>query len=342
MKRILYFLFICVCFLSFGCARRASEPETDKKTITVAVPAAEKEIISKYLNMYKHQSDVDFKIIDVSGDDEDIHRFYVSTCMDNKFNVDVYLMEDKWVSEFAAQGYIDEISLIQHEFIPSVREAITYKDKTYAMPWYADVFTQFTKRGSGFDNQIYIGDGAEDYVLGVYSLWGKSKNLLAAVDEYEKSEKINNAGDFLGGNYSRAKGWLGQYNIMKEQNIVKASDVSIGIDENALLKTKVLAIRKGTKYKKEAQEVFELFLTDPCQKSLMTDIIAVPVLKSFYERDDLYDITPHILKISGMNFTRLKADEQYNADIKALGMIINQEAADTAKKAEIIGRLINE
>lgn len=322
----------------YGCTNMKTEKPPDKKTITVAVPAADKEVIGKYINEYKSQSDVDFKIIGVAGDSEDIHRFYVSTCMDDKFSADAYLMDDRWISEFAKCGYIEETDLSDYEFIPSVKEAVMFEEKTYAVPVYSDAYAEFTKRSNNAGKLMYIEDNTEDYFSAVQYINKKTADTEAAINQYENSYRSNNTDEFLFGEWSKARGWLGKYDIMKEHNVVKASDVSIDISENALLKTKVFAIKKGTPHKEEIKQFIKFFLSDFNQRRFMEEKTVIPVLKSFYEREDLYDIAPYIIQVRGMKFTRLKADEHYTADIKALGTVIGQNE-DVSKKLEIISRL---
>lgn len=341
MKRILLFLCVWLCILPCGCTNRALDTQGDGITLTIAVPESDKEIISKYLSEYKHQSGIDFKIIDVSGDSEDIHRFFVSTCMDNKFNVDMYLMEDKWIKEFVDCGYIDEISLSGYDFIPAVQKSITHFNKTYAVPLYADVYAEFTKRSSASDKVMFFEENTHDYIAGVYGQYSGANSLSDAVLAYEQGDRIHAPDGFLFGDFGKAVGWLGIYNTMKKQHVVEASDVSININENALLKTKAFAVCAHTKHKEEAQKVSEFFLKDKIQKSLMTDITAIPVLKSFYERDDLYDITPHVLHLDGMEFEVLENDEHYTADIRALTIVLNQPEAETEQKLALIDKLIN-
>ncbi|MBI3995558.1 MAG: ABC transporter substrate-binding protein [Nitrospirae bacterium] len=71
------------------------------------------------------------------------HQFYVISLEGRSPDFDVLAMDVIWVQEFARAGWIRDLShLLPPEdraaFFPGPVEAVTFKDRAYAVPWYID------------------------------------------------------------------------------------------------------------------------------------------------------------------------------------------------------------
>lgn len=71
------------------------------------------------------------------------HQFYVINLEGKSSDFDVMSMDVIWVPEFAKAGWLREASNLlpeneRKEFFPAPVDAVTYKGKIYAIPWYID------------------------------------------------------------------------------------------------------------------------------------------------------------------------------------------------------------
>jgi len=71
------------------------------------------------------------------------HQFYVINLEGRSPDFDVISMDVIWVPEFARAGWLKNLSNLlpedeRREFFHGPMDAVTYKDKVYAIPWYID------------------------------------------------------------------------------------------------------------------------------------------------------------------------------------------------------------
>jgi multiple sugar transport system substrate-binding protein len=81
------------------------------------------------------------EILPSSTDEQ--HQFYVINMEGGSSDFDVMSMDVIWVPEFAKAGWLRDISYLltvhdRKEFFPGPMQAVTYRDKLYAVPWYID------------------------------------------------------------------------------------------------------------------------------------------------------------------------------------------------------------
>lgn len=71
------------------------------------------------------------------------HQFYVINLEGKSADFDLLSMDVIWAPEFARAGWLRELSHLlpekeREDFFPGPMEAVTYQEKTYAIPWYID------------------------------------------------------------------------------------------------------------------------------------------------------------------------------------------------------------
>ncbi len=81
------------------------------------------------------------EILPASTDEQ--HQFYVINLEGKSSDFDVLSMDVIWVPEFARAGWLRDISHLlpedeRSEFFPGPMQAVTYKGRVYAIPWYID------------------------------------------------------------------------------------------------------------------------------------------------------------------------------------------------------------
>jgi multiple sugar transport system substrate-binding protein len=74
---------------------------------------------------------------------DDQHQFYAINLEGGSADFDVLSMDVIWVPEFARAGWLRDVSSLLGEgernaFFPGPIQAVTYKDRLYAIPWYID------------------------------------------------------------------------------------------------------------------------------------------------------------------------------------------------------------
>ncbi len=147
--RILSKIFICLLFLTLifsGCKR--SVTEKDRGTTTIVFKhgkiAGDPQLLLDIISDFeKENPDIKVKDESLPASTDEQHQFYVIN-LDGKTTVfDVLSMDVIWVQEFAMAGWLRDISsLLPLEerigFFTGPMDAVTFKDKVYAIPWYID------------------------------------------------------------------------------------------------------------------------------------------------------------------------------------------------------------
>ncbi len=77
-----------------------------------------------------------------SSSDEQ-HQFYVTNLEAKSFDFDVFSLDVIWVPEFARAGWLREVTPLlpaaeREDFFPGPVEAVQYRDRWFALPWYID------------------------------------------------------------------------------------------------------------------------------------------------------------------------------------------------------------
>ena len=135
-----------------------SENPPETREVVIVVPAEGKSIISSLISDYeKANSDISVKLINIGGATEEMRTFFVSTLMDEKFNADMMIIDDIWLSEFAGAGLVSEIEGINiDDFIPAAKNGMMYNGKVYGVSLYADVMTKFRKNKTNSHKSVYF------------------------------------------------------------------------------------------------------------------------------------------------------------------------------------------
>ncbi|MCK5504339.1 MAG: ABC transporter substrate-binding protein [Thermodesulfovibrionia bacterium] len=147
-------IFLCLILLTLtisGCKKEVTEKEVVEKKaeITIIVfkhgkiagdPQALADIIADF-----EKQNPDIKVIDeqLPASTDEQHQFYAINLAGKASEFDVISMDVIWVPEFARAGWLMDISSAlpieeRIEFFPGPMDAVTYKERIYAIPWYID------------------------------------------------------------------------------------------------------------------------------------------------------------------------------------------------------------
>jgi multiple sugar transport system substrate-binding protein len=143
-------LLIKPILLVFSCLIVSCTPsDKEKNSFTVLVfkhgkIAGDPEQLEKLLKRFEDENPgiaVKDETLPASTDEQ--HQFYVINLEGKSSDFDILSMDVIWVPEFARAGWLRNLSNLlpedeRKEFFPGPMDAVTYKDKVYAIPWYID------------------------------------------------------------------------------------------------------------------------------------------------------------------------------------------------------------
>jgi multiple sugar transport system substrate-binding protein len=145
-----YFLLIKPILLIFSCLIVSCIPANkEKNSFTVLVfkhgkIAGDPEQFERLLKRFEDENPgivVKDETLPASTDEQ--HQFYVINLEGRSPDFDILSMDVIWVPEFARAGWLRNLSNLlpeaeRKEFFPGPMDAVTYKGKVYAIPWYID------------------------------------------------------------------------------------------------------------------------------------------------------------------------------------------------------------
>jgi multiple sugar transport system substrate-binding protein len=144
------FLLIKPILLVFSCLIVSCTPankENNRFTVLVfkhGKIAGDPEQFEKLLKRFEDENPgiaVKDETLPASTDEQ--HQFYVINLEGKSSDFDILSMDVIWVPEFARAGWLRNLSNLlsedeRKEFFPGPMDAVTYKGKVYAIPWYID------------------------------------------------------------------------------------------------------------------------------------------------------------------------------------------------------------
>jgi multiple sugar transport system substrate-binding protein len=145
--------FLLFCLLSFPGCRGEKRPAGEtvivfKHGVIAGDPAHFRAILDRFESENPGIS-VRNESLPASTDEQ--HQFYVINLEGRSAEFDVLSMDVIWVPEFARAGWIRDLSHLVGEqergdFFPGPMEAVTYRDRIYAIPWYIDAGVLFYRK----------------------------------------------------------------------------------------------------------------------------------------------------------------------------------------------------
>ncbi len=308
-------LLAAVIILS-GCnsADTVSKAPVETKEIIIAIPAEGKSIISSLISDYeKTQSGISVKLINIGGTTEKIHSFFVSALMDEKFNADMLIIDDIWLSELAGAGLVSEIEGMEdYDFIPAAKKGMMYDGKDYGVSLYADVMTKFRKKRTQSDKTVYFSEDVNDVSAYIRSEIMNGETIGNSYLKYLETEKIDNISCFIEQNTEIMQGWLSNYDTMQKYYPSDSSYIEIDIDENSLIKSKLAIINSQSEVKDIAIDIIKYLLKEESQIEIMNNITSISVMSKHYSDPIMIDRFPHLSGVSGKNFGTFPFLEGYN------------------------------
>jgi multiple sugar transport system substrate-binding protein len=145
---------VFIFFFLSGCGDWGGTPE--EKTTTIVFKhgklAGDPLLFGKLLEDFeaKHPGiKVRDETLPASTDEQ--HQFYIINLEGRSTDFDVISMDIIWVPEFARAGWLRDLSPIFPEreregFFPGPMQGVTFRDKTYAIPWYIDAGLMYYRK----------------------------------------------------------------------------------------------------------------------------------------------------------------------------------------------------
>ena len=140
---LLITILLCLSVLMPACKSRPED-----KTVTLIFKhgkiAGDPEPFRELLDRFeKENPGIKVKDETLPASTDEQHQFYVINLEGKSSDFDVLSMDVIWVPEFARAGWLRDLTHLlpeskREEFFPGPMEAVTYRDKIFAIPWYID------------------------------------------------------------------------------------------------------------------------------------------------------------------------------------------------------------
>ncbi len=325
---LLAVLVIVTVFGSCGKPEEDSFTAAETEEIVVVIPSDGRSIISSLVYDYKNiRPDVSVKVVNIGGTAEEIHSFCVSTLMDEKFNADLLIIDDIWLSEFVSAGLVSDISDIsEYYFIPAAEAMMMNDGKTYGIPIYADAMADFKKYENTSGHEIYFEDDINDISAYIRSGIDKGVSADSAYQKYLQILKTDKLSDFIENDIEVMHGWLSHFDEIQKYYPKLARNIEIRLNENSLIKTKLAIINSKSKSKQAALDIVKYLLTDESQNEIMKNITSIPVITKSYSEPFILDRFPYLNGLSGENFRNFPCLKGYNLSEINLSKLIQSGA----------------
>lgn len=314
-----------------GCGKPLAEQPKEEVNISVAVPAADKGIIRQIASEYENENEnVSVNLIDATGSTENIHRFYMSALFDKKFGIDVFIIDDVWLPEFASSGYVREVKKRPcfEELIPAVRKAASYNDKFYGVPIYADAMVTFKNRGSVSDKLSYYECGVSDMTAHLAESVSRGLSLKEAYIRYKNADKCSELSDYAEGRKDFLSIWLSRFSQLEKYYLTSAIRTEIKCEETGLIKTRLAVINADSENYDEALKFIESFVKDNSQDIIIKNKSIVPIFEKHYRDEKIIDRCQYISGIDGKGFKSIPCSVEYNKKVTELQNAINTDDSD--------------
>lgn len=145
MKRLSIFAILIVIAFFSACVQKETAKE---KSATIVFKhgkiAGDPESFQKLLRQFEEENPgITVKDETLPAATDEQHQFYVINLEGKSADFDILSMDVIWVPEFARAGWLRDISPLlpkneRDRFFPGPIQAVTFKDKVYAIPWYID------------------------------------------------------------------------------------------------------------------------------------------------------------------------------------------------------------
>jgi multiple sugar transport system substrate-binding protein len=222
------FIFLFLPILIFSCSQRDNHLE-DRSTITLVFKhgkiAGDPGPLKRLLEKFEHENPgikVKDETLPASTDEQ--HQFYVINLEGKSSDFDVISMDVIWVPEFARAGWLRELSHLlpveeKKQFFPGPIQAVTYKDRVYAIPWYIDAGLLYYRKDLlkkyGFDPPR----SWQELVHIAQSIIAKEKGLYGFIWQGKQYEGlVCNVLEFFWGNGG---------DVLKDDKVIIYSDENI-------------------------------------------------------------------------------------------------------------------
>ncbi len=144
MKRA-FFLLLCILVSAYSC-KKTETPAPEKTTVVFkhGKIAGDPALFQELLDEFERQNpDIDLRDEALPASTDEQHQFYVINLEGKGPEFDVLSMDVIWVPEFARAGWLRDLSHLvpepqREEFFPGPMQAVTYREKLWAVPWYID------------------------------------------------------------------------------------------------------------------------------------------------------------------------------------------------------------
>ena len=328
MRKFIFFAAVCMALAALsGCAGKTEAVESDDVTIVkIMKPGSIRDFGNVLSEFSEENPDIRVKFVDAPTGTLERHALYVSAMSGRDSSVDIYWLNDEWISEFARYGYInplDDTFNAEHEKnIIDTKKCFEYENRLYALPVGIDTDILYYRNDelpnlpekwdkpdeSGFEGICAENRDGADMIYNIVSIKRSTGLSYArALDLYGKLISGTGTGDedaasaFKTG---KTKMFLGKASDYAEMNS-SASSIKgkfsvmsdLGGDGGRFVTGYGMGINANSKNIAAAVRVLEFMNNADVQKQLARSCSLMPVIRSLYDDEMVLYDNPHFKEL---------------------------------------------
>ncbi|MFQ5456613.1 MAG: ABC transporter substrate-binding protein [Nitrospirota bacterium] len=185
MYEVLSIILLLLTIFAGGCNHKENGISIEKKDVTIVFKhgkiAGNPDVLREILKRFEEENPgIKIKDETLPSSTDEQHQFYVINLEGRSNDFDVLSMDVIWIQEFARAGWLKDLSAMipegkRGEFFSGPMEAVTYKKRVYAVPWYIDAGLLYYRK-----------DILKKYNLSPPSTWDELVSTASAVMEKEE------------------------------------------------------------------------------------------------------------------------------------------------------------
>lgn len=309
MKKILVLLLSGVMIFSLsGCIAKQGVVENNNiEVITMLKPKGIRGFEQIIDNYEKNHNNVNIKVVEITDSTNEIYKVYTTTLNSKDSDIDIYLMDEIWIDEFAQSGYLEPLKLkIEEEnYDANAIDFFTSDDVMYALPFVLDIGVLFYRKDRISETPKSWSDVINTSPQPIFEKKEDEDILCNCIElgEYLEdaypyfTETGNEGGDslktrFKKGDINYYKGWSKDYAYFNDYAFDIGGNIGVMIPDIPVLGGYGLAISSFSEKKDTAQHFLEYISDSPNIRGILKKEGYIPVQKEFLSDKMFVDYNP--------------------------------------------------
>lgn len=339
--KLLFSLPVLILLIS-GCS--GTEPVQEEQTVTM-IRMMKPENIQDFTSIVKSfnedNKDIQIKFVDAPSTTERRHSLYVSSLAGKDASIDIFWLNDEWIREFAAEGYLESLDINQEAaYMADADERFSVDGIKYAAPIGLDADMLYYKNDiitappgdwneimrmseqDAEENICMLSIESNDMYDIIYNI-STIKNLTdltyaEAAEFYKKAVRssresgVDAISAFKTGSSAMMFGKISSRRMLNsETSAVRGSFsvTSIFGGGEGYMSAYGLGLNSNSMNKETALKVIQYFSSKDIQGRIAREYGIMPVIKELYDDEMILDGNPYFKEINNIiEKTRFRSD----------------------------------